>query len=271
MPDVGTPTSLRESSGTPNRVRALPPDFRAKLAKRNSMPDPPVLQNLGDAVSSQMQKPQAVGYQSPSTASPMSAGFQFTPQMGNVHIPDLKNVMFPSDNPFAYPNPPMSALEAVDGQYSFSEPSMASNEPSVFGTPSNGNTQAPPPSSTTHLGYDFSFQQALNENPHLAQQIANHGRDFNAPFMDTFMQNAIGGNLDHMGGISQSQEPLGMGEMSASSNPTEYWNQVKTGSIGMRTGLTPGAHPSMDEYFGSEVWNPAWGEQPYTGVTGQPG
>lgn len=41
----------------------------------------------------------------------------FSPQQvtGSRNFPDLSTMMFPSDDPFAYPNQPMSTLESLDG------------------------------------------------------------------------------------------------------------------------------------------------------------
>jgi len=213
------------------------------------MPDP-ILSTFHE----QMQNPQLMGFNSPSASSPMSPIYQFTPQLGNAQIPDLKNVMFPSDNPFAYPNQPMSALESSDGHYSFSEASVTPNEPNMFGTPSNGTHQLP----QQFGGYVFGFQQALNENPNLAQPFAaQSNRDFNAPFTDILMENTIGHDISHLGGIPRTSESVSMGDMNATANPNDYWKSMGRGPSGIEQGLPP---TNMD-YFGSEGWNPAWGEQ----------
>ena len=226
------------------------------------MPDAQSLSSFGDTAAAQMQKPQVLGYQSPSIASPLSAGFEYTPQAANAHIPDLKNVMFPSDNPFAYPNQPISALESGDGQFSFHDAKMGSNDNSMFGTPTSGSVQMQLP--TPNLGYDFPFQQALNDHPNLTQQYAGQGRQFSVPLTDILMQNAIGGDSTHLGSMSNLQEMVTMGDMPGATNPEDFWNRMNKGQIGMRTGLTPGVPSSMDEYFNSGSWNPTWGDHHYT-------
>ncbi|KAJ9608431.1 Gypsy retrotransposon integrase-like protein 1 [Cladophialophora chaetospira] len=249
IPDLATPSSSREHSATPSRARTLPSDYLAKLAKRNSMPDP-VLANFHD----QLQNAQLMGLHSPSTSSPMSPNYQFTPQLGNAEIPDLKNLMFPSDNPFAYPNQPMSALESADGRYSFSEASMTPSESNLFGTPSSGTHQIP----QQFGAYDFGFQPALNGNPTLAQQFAAQAnRDFNAPFTDILMQNTMGHDMTHLGGIPRTSEPASMGDMNMTANPGEYWKGLGSGQSGIEQGLSQ----TNVDYFGSEGWNPAWGDE----------
>ena len=254
VPDLSAPLGSRENSATPGRTRTLPSDYLAKLAKRNSLPDP-VFSNLHD----QLQNPQLMGFQSPSTSSPMSPNFQFTPQLGNAQIPDLKNVMFPSDNPFAYPNPPMSALESIDGQYQFSDASMTPNESNMYGTPGSGTHQIP----QQFGGYEYAFQQALSGNPNLTQQFNAQGnRDFNAPFTDVLMQNGIGNDMSHLGGIPRS-EPIGMGDMNITAHPESYWKSTGGGQSNMAQEL-PHVMPQTNiDYFGADGWNPAWGEEQY--------
>jgi hypothetical protein len=253
-PDVSSPLgSSREHSATPSRARTLPSDYLAKLAKRNSLPE-----SISASFQEHLQNPQLMGFHSPSTSSPMSPNYQFTPQLGNAQIPDLKNVMFPSDNPFAYPNPPMSALE-TDGHYPYSEASMTPNDSKLFGTPSSGTHQIP----QQFTGYDFAFQQALGGNADLAQQFAAQGnRDFNAPFTDVLMQNTAGNDMSHLGGLAKTTEPIRMGDMSTAADPDEYWKHMSGALASMGHELPQGIPQNMD-YFGSEGWNPAWGEEQF--------
>jgi hypothetical protein len=190
----------------------------------------------------------------------MSPNYQFTPQLGNAQIPDLKSVMFPSDNPFAYPSQPMSALESADGHYPFSEASMTPNESNMFGTPSSGTHQIP----QQFGGYEYAFQQAMNGNPNLAQQFAAQGnRDFNAPFTDILMQNAIGHDVSHLGSIPTTSEPVSMGDMNITTNPEGYWKNMSGGQVSMAHELPQGLPQTDMDYFGSEGWNPAWGGEQY--------
>ncbi|KAK5214051.1 Gypsy retrotransposon integrase-like protein 1 [Exophiala xenobiotica] len=252
-----TPSSLKEAAATPSRTRTLPSDFLAKLAKRNSMPDPHLLTGLSEGAAAQMQNHQMFGYQSPSTASPMSGHFDFAGQLGNAQIPDLKNVMFPSDNPFAYPNQPISTLESGDASYSFPDPNLGYSDHSMSGTPTGGSTHMSIP--TPQYDNGFSFQQALGENPGSAQAFAAHGRHFGAPITDLLMQNAIGGEHMNLGGLPHFHDPLTTAgnDVSGTSQHEEFWK----GSTGTNTVPPPG----LEDYFNNErlAWDSSWGDHRY--------
>ncbi len=252
-----TPSSLKEAAATPSRTRTHPSDFLAKLAKRNSMPDPHLLTGLSEGAAAQMQSQQMFGYQSPSTASPMSGHFDFTPQLGNAQIPDLKNVMFPSDNPFAYPNQSISTLESGDASYSFPDPNLGYNDHSMSGTPTGGSTHMSIP--TPHYDNGFSFQHALSENPASAQAFAAHGRHFGAPITDLLMQNAIGGEHMNLSGLPHFHDPLTTAgnDVPGSSRHDEFWK----GS----TGTNPVPPPGLEDYFNNErlAWDSSWGDHRY--------
>ncbi len=47
--------------------------------------------------------------------SATQANFPAPPAVGRGDFPDLSTMMFPSDDPFAYPNQPMSTLESLHG------------------------------------------------------------------------------------------------------------------------------------------------------------
>ncbi|RMZ77350.1 hypothetical protein DV737_g4415, partial [Chaetothyriales sp. CBS 132003] len=121
----------REAAAAPARSRTLPHDHITMMSKRNSMPEPPPLA-LANA-----QMPQLVGISSPLAGQSLSQPFEYTGLMGNSHIPDLKNIMFPSDNPFAYPNQPL--LESVDSGFCLEnlDSFPNSNKQSKMGTPSS--------------------------------------------------------------------------------------------------------------------------------------
>ncbi|EXJ81245.1 hypothetical protein A1O3_07535 [Capronia epimyces CBS 606.96] len=257
--NITTPASLREGSATPSRARTLPSDFLAKLAKRNSMPDPHALSNLSDNGTS-VQTPQVMGYQSPTVASPLSGSFDFTPQMGYAQIPDLKNVMFPSDNPFAYPNQPISTLESADGSYSYQDHAITPTDGSMFGTPSNSHVPLGP-IPPSHLGFEFSFPQAPNEAANLSHDFGGNGGHFSAPLTDILMHNAIGDHL-HLGGLGDFSETVNVADIPGASHHEEYWSQVdkRPGELG--NGLAPGVHPNLEGYLNPESWT-QWGDQQY--------
>ena len=272
--------------GTPLRARTFPSDFLAKLAKRNSMPDSNIFTNFGEAAS---HVPQIVGLASPSAASPMSAAFDFTPQVGNAQLPDLKNVMFPSDNPFAYPNQPISTLESGDGQYSFQDQGIDSyggtSDHSLYDTPQSGSQSSMQPLPTSAPHFELSYQQALNEPSVLTNPYGGPGGQFGTPLTDVLMQNAIGTEAGHFGvwqdqgqgqGQVQGHVPMGMGDLNGenldtASTDDQYWRSLHKGDMG---GLKSGYQPMEDtnginnngvginDMFTSDPWMPSW-EQTY--------
>jgi hypothetical protein len=266
-PGIATPISLREPTGPPARARTFPSDFLAKIAKRNSMPEAPAMANFSDGVAPQ---PPLVGFGSPSTASPISPNFDYTPQMGNAQIPDLKNVMFPSDNPFAYPNQPISTLESSDGHFSFQDSGIDAftgpNDHTMYDTPTTNVGQMPQPSPAPN--YDFSYQRALNEHPGLMQAYGGTANHFGAPLTDLLMQNTFSGdNNSHFNHLPALQDPMTTSEgpdAGPSQNSEEYWNRLHKGDVGMRTGLTPGTEPGLNEFFSPESWSTNWTGHPYT-------
>lgn len=237
------------------------------------MPEAPAMATYIDGVAPQ---PPMVGFGSPSTASPMSPNFDFTPQMANAQIPDLKNVMFPSDNPFAYPNQPISTLESSDGQYSFQDSSIDAftgpGDHNMYETSTTNVGQMP--QSTSAPNYDFSYQRALNDHPGLMQGYGGNAGHFGAPLTDILMQNTFG--ADHNPHFNHNQIPnmhdpmTTTGEVSDNSgvpgphNPEEYWNRLQKNDVGMRTGLTPSTESGLNDFFTPESWGTNWPGQQFT-------
>lgn len=230
---------------TPGRARTLPHDYLAKVAKRNSMPDP----NGQPA----MPNPHLVNLNSPVASSPLN-NQPFDYPSGHIRqtqIPDLKNVMFPSDNPFAYPNQPISTLEGVDARYGFSDAPMDSpfagsneNSTSMLGTPvsvpsqpqlpitsnpeQRSHVQQPPPLDMATL------QRIYEENPQLAAHLAQQRHFASSSGPVQFMPEQ---------GPSSQQQMFDM----PSGVPEDYWNPANKTS---RSGFTPGGNVNLDELFG---------------------
>jgi hypothetical protein len=252
-PDLTPALNANEHAAAPARARTLPSDYLTKLAKRNSLPDP-VLAGLPD----HMQNPHMLAFTSPTTSSPMSPNYPWTPQIGNARIPDLKNVMFPSNDPFAYPNHPISALENADGHFSLSESSIATpSESNMFGTPPTTNAQQIP----QYGGYDFGFQQALNDTPNMLQQrySASSSQNFNAPFADVIMHNAMGGDIRQFSSLPNSSEAMSMGDATATGNQADIWRNVNSDQNDLLSGI-PLNQQNID-YFAPDGWNHAWHDQ----------
>jgi hypothetical protein len=165
--------------------------------------------------------------------------------------------MFPSDNPFAYPNQPISTLESGDANYSFPDPNLGYNDHSMSGTPTGGNTHMSIPTPQYENG--FSFQQALGENPASVQAFTAHGRHFGAPITDLLMQNAIGGEHMNLGGLRHFHDPstTAGNDVSGTLQHEEFWK----GPTGTDTVPPPG----LEDYFNNErlAWDSSWGDHRY--------
>ena len=263
-PNINIPG--RESTATPSRARTLPHDFLAKIAKRNSLPDAPIPVSFPYPGTSP-QNQHLMNVNSPNVASPLSQQFEVgTPQLAPSQIPDLSNVMFPSDNPFAYPNQALATLESVDPGYSFSEMGSSfpgSTDQSMMGTPSSMGGQP------QQAGYDIDMRRLYEENPQLAAQI-NASRQQYGGFQgqqeygqQQQRHNQYGMQQQQRHQQSQHQDYQGRErqhdrQQSQSGLPQQqqqdYWTQMSKGNMGTRTGFTPGASVNLDELFGGESW-----------------
>ena len=221
--------SLRASTGSANATtdrRPSPPDFGS------STPRNPNYQDDG----------QAGSFYNP-TIPPAAAVPLPNLQLGNPNLPDLKAVMFPSDNPFAYPNQPISTLEAQ--QYTGIDPSTTCPSPSpgsMFGL-DGLSWRMQPATPSDHLG---SFSVSGVEStapPQFPQQgqltsdpLARHANSELPPQTKRDV-----GNVDfQMGG---------------------YWPQANESS-NESTGLTPGG-VNLEDLFDGEGWGSLW-DQNYT-------
>jgi hypothetical protein len=81
----------------------------------------------------------------------------FNQSMGNAGFPDLSSMMFPSGDPFAYPNQPISTLE--DGQFK--------QEPGQFGFPGGNNMFFNEPT-TTGISFE-NFDAPIYGGPYMIQ------------------------------------------------------------------------------------------------------
>ena len=178
--------------------------------------------------------------------TPTSSAAPFSSQyLGNPNLPDMKPVMFPSDNPFVYPNQPMSTLEAqqimnAEHPNSYSGPvrstvyNLGGSDNQTPTTLSFGNTRMP------------SFTGSFNVPPHLMQQERQTSAAMSGgPAFD------IPPQTDAPADINAINFPGGEG----------YWNQLDRPSGG-RSGLTPGGI-NLDELFGGEGWSNIWNTQSF--------
>ncbi|KAL9111920.1 MAG: hypothetical protein Q9227_003770 [Pyrenula ochraceoflavens] len=163
----------------------------------------------------------------PTTTAPPQANFG---QMNNPSIPDLKNVMFPSDDPFAYGNSTISALEGAQ-QDMGPQAGLAA-----------GNIFVP---GTSQMNSGMPFEGLYNPG----MQYVNQG----SQQISTSM---AGSGYGSLGQVDSSMTSPTLGSMPAMSEG-EYWQQLNNAG---RSGFTPGMNPGVnfDDLFGNEQWNTAW-------------
>ena len=221
----------------PQRARTFPHDVQT-TSKRSSNPEPNRVASL-DA-SGFRPGPQAswqTGTLTPESMQSSTGQIQASPQQNNFdphfdnpNLPDLKNVMFPSGDPFAYPNQPISTLEASqftpEGQGSFSNIYM-------------GDNMGQPNVSYENLSGPMYGNFAPFMNPSHGQPMSSNAGPYSSmPTRANMGAMPQGGNLD----LNQNDE--------------QFWSQMGGG----RTGPTPNVN--LDDLFGNEQWNPVWDSGP---------
>ena len=234
----------QEDFQTPSRARSFPHSLLGTSNKRNSMPTPAIKPetNVSDMHGlPQMlpHRPTTYGTQS-STASDQAAVL-FPQQHRDLNVPDLRAVMFPSDNPFAYPNQPMSTLEGTlymspeDQQENFS---VSTSEPD-YHISNQMNAPIPP---------DLSFNDLNNSvyTNNLAPQYHNSS-NFSAPMAPTSFPVPCVEDTMGMAGMTNTHE--------------DFWAQMN--KQGVTTGMNSGA-VNLDELFGGDGWTTVWNGQDFS-------
>ena len=265
-PSVPTTEPPAAGFAAPRRAGSSPDDLSETQKKRRSMPDTskassnPILNSSGmdqslapapqqvnmwqsgqaQAVTNVMT-PESI-YTTPFARGPGSwkdsprsgqtpSSSQVMPlqsNLGNENLPDFQNVMFPSDDPFAYPpNQPISTFEDV-GHYDIQ---LSRNENPKFYT------------------NDMFSMNIVTD--HLANPGFQQGRHFSAPNPNP------NPNLERQSNMFQrpnlaGQMP-GQGEMGSN-----VWQNFANGKTGFTpgTGLTSGVN--LEELFGSTGWDGSW-------------
>jgi hypothetical protein len=259
---------------TPIRARTLPHDYLANIAKRNSLPD----SSSHDVPAQPIPNPHLINLNSTLATSPLGQYNNFsTPQLGQSQIPDLTQVMFPSDNPFAYPNQPISTLESVDARYGYPDPSTGGMDSPFSNTPPDGAMLGTPSSiqaqmitsnpDHTHAGFTgqhldmAGLQRIYEENPQLANHLAQQQQQ-QLPHQRQFSQGPTSMSAGPMPfGHDQQQAMYGMpqqmpqqnsGGSGTTTEPEDYWTHMNKsgGVLPSRSGFTPGATVNLDELFG---------------------
>lgn len=247
-PNVASPQTPTSDLRGPGRARSFPHDLSVDVSKRHSKTDSASLtpqsfdeQVLQDAPS---QNHWSLGN---GVVSPTSATTPFPiNHFGNPNLPDMKRVMFPSDNPFAYPNQPISTLEAqhfitADQQSAYSSPASSS----MYNIGSSG-VQQPPAIPFENVGMP-AFGGAFG----IPQRYVQQGPQVNVP-MTSASDFERPSQIEGAGDVTAVNFPAGEG----------YWAQLDRMNGG-RTGLTPGINVNMDELFGGEGWGSVWNHQSF--------
>lgn len=205
----------------PLRTRNMPQELLRDEIKRLSMPEHASGVALGypytpDTSYHSIATPTDAGTVSThGTPVPLDFG---TPAMVLGQLPDLKSVMFPGDNPFAYPNQPISTLDTMPnlplGNEAGSENFAHTNHQMPTSMPHQIPPEFAPQMGTGHQQFlNFQMQPGQQQHGHL--QVPHHD--------DT----------------------------------DDYWSHAPAKG-NFRTGLTPGGpgvNLNLDDIFGN---NQAW-------------
>lgn len=258
LPTSGPAQSPKESMSLP-RARTLPMEVLSRASKRNSIPDPLAV-SYSLPTASGLMNPlvnlfDLSSLSSPAGDSPTTPQPGLAPPVSGPNMPDIKAMMFPSDDPFAYPNQPISTLE--DANYITAEQAPSSQPRSrSHGTGEEDLFGLSGPSDSAQIPQDFVFDP-LNMS-------IFHTRGMTPQFpQDPPQQSSQPGR--HFAGMMDADPNFGLAHMEGSSPmntfqlPHEgYWHQMQSSG---RTGLTPG-EPNLDELlFGAEGWGGPWNEQ----------
>ncbi|KAK5088720.1 Gypsy retrotransposon integrase-like protein 1 [Lithohypha guttulata] len=235
-PIFGLPSSSAQfvpvSMNTPQSINATPlrPHVEPRsIMSRTSVPDhAPYPFTPATTLQNAPTPAETMGYSTPQVASPMPLDFGPSAIMQG-HLPDLRSVMFPGDNPFAYPNQPISTLDTMP------------NLPIGIETPPAGDQIH----SSANIGTPEAFQRfddrPLYPERHLQPQFFG---------MNNFAEEP-GRMNSPMPNTNNLQVP-GQG------NQEDYWSHAPARGR-FRTGLTPGGQGvnlDLDDIFGqSQNWN----------------
>lgn len=211
----------------------MPQEYLKNATKRMSMPDPvsaPVHFSPEPALSNVGTPTETIGFGSSNSGTPGVLDFG-TPALNQGRLPDLKSVMFPGDNPFAYPNQPISTLDDMPNL------PFGSNVQSTesFNLPDQSNT---------------NNQQHYNV-PYLSQPEFPGGMPTSAPQANTqyFTMNQM---TDEPGQLNAGSAQNNL-QVPGQVDENDYWSHAPAKGQ-FRTGLTPGGQAvslDLDDIFGN--------------------
>lgn len=162
-----------------HRARALPHDYLAKVAKRNSMPDPTSAMASPHTYTSEpalttSSTPSVRSLNHPQLSNDLSTVDFGAPAVVQGQLSELKNVMFPGDNPFAYGNQPISTLEDTHFSNMQDTPFSSDIMTPAYGTPNSSHMHQSVQSGihdisqfddTNQMNREFGRDQQPNQAP----------------------------------------------------------------------------------------------------------
>ena len=242
-PNLASPQTSTPDLRAQGRTRSFPHDLSINVSKRLPVSDDSLNtpQNFDDQLQQDAPMHSLWSLGSNTVMTPTSTTTPFpSHHLGNPNLPDMKPVMFPSDNPLAYPNQPMSTLEAQ--QWISPEQQSTYSSPVSTGMYNISNTQPPP-----NVPFDNTGLGGFGRSYSIPQQYMQRGGQTNAPVHGT-------------SGFDTPQQTESTGNPTVVNFPAGdgYWSQMDRINGG-RTGLTPGGI-NMDELFGGDGWN-FWNNQ----------
>lgn len=249
------PSSARDSTFPSHRARSIPSDQLNKHSKKNSLPNSPATSVSSFSVGQPMKNNSFVNQSNTPAVGPFDWS---VPQMQQGNFPDLKNVMFPSDDPFAYGNQPISTLEdnQFGGLQDISPDAFSNTNGNQFPSPDVSQTNLPPPQFNmtgfdTFNGLGHMNQQQRQQQQHIPNNLSNTSLvDSPTANGQTPMFNMSGSFVNEPDTMQHSNQQHGQ-------DADDYWSSAPNKGQ-FRTGFTPGAPPvNLDELFGSgNGWGP---------------
>ncbi|EEH04744.1 conserved hypothetical protein [Histoplasma capsulatum G186AR] len=182
----------------------------------------------------QQQQQQEQQEQPPSVSSSVKQDTSFSPPLDSMaYIPDLMPMMFPSDDPFAYPTQPMSTLE---NNHFKGESNIAGAQ---FGFTSSSSSADPTSASTPILDPFHCFQSFSSNNN---QDTSGSTASSLPPHLKQFPQLSTLG--DPMASASSSTSPGGLlqsPDLISMSDESFFWQDLKSHQ------LSQPQHPSSQQ------------------------
>lgn len=185
------------------------------------------------------------GYSSSHHGTPAASTMDFgTPALAQGQLPDLKSVMFPGDNPFAYPNQPMSTLDTMSNAPFGNDSPQASAQ---YDTPISMNVPQAFSQDFQKFGSNASMSQMFGEGHNQNQRPA--------PMSQPFFNHGHITSEPNLMSVPQQQNSL---QVPGAMEEDDYWSHAPAKG-NFRTGLTPGGpgvNLNLDDIFGNaNGWN----------------